>query len=206
MELHIATSPGQDFSRQHTEIYGPSFTLWSTAPIERPKTTSTTSMTSEAGGAAPASSPIEQAVQTTTPVTHSGILPDSSALNPSANPPQYPTNRVVSLSRDLRPLQGRGSGIETSSALPLAQCVGDEIASILESAAVSSAPVQEVISTANPVVSRSARPSQAQHRVNELHIPSGFDYPDTNQDATVVRSCVTNVENGSKQISNADEF
>jgi hypothetical protein len=106
------------------------------------------------------------------------MLVASSAANPVAKPPQDPVSSVSSLSTDLNALQGQGSGTETWSALLPAQHIGDKIASMLESAAVPSAPVPQDVSTANLVVSRSAQSSQAPHSVDQLHIPSGLDDPD----------------------------
>jgi hypothetical protein len=122
---------------------------------------------------------------TKAPITQSDMLVASSAANPVAKPPQDPVSSVDSLSKDLHALESQGSGTETCSALPSAQHVGDKIASILESAAVPSAPIPEDVSTANPAVSRSARSSQAPHSVNRLHVSSGFHDPDSSKDATV---------------------
>jgi hypothetical protein len=124
-------------------------------------------MTNEAAGAALASSPTEQTIQTTAPVTHSGILLDNSAADSSANPPRDHNDSVMIFSRDLHALHGQASEIWTWPALPSAQHVGDKIISILESATITSPLVQEDILTANPVLSHSVQSSQAQNSVNE---------------------------------------
>jgi hypothetical protein len=185
-------------------VYDPPIALRPAASIKIPETTSAEPTTSEATGAAPASSATKQAAHTKAPITQSDMLVASSAANPVAKPPQDPVSSVDSLSTDLNALQGQGSGTETWSALLPAQHIGDKIASMLESAAVLSAPVPQDVLTTNLVMSRSAQSSQAPHSVDQLHIPSGLDDPDRSQDATVVKSDTASVENSSKQASNAD--
>jgi hypothetical protein len=124
-------------------------------------------MTNEAAGAALASSPMEQTVQTTAPVPHSGILLDNSAADSSANTPRDPNDSVMSLSRDLRALHGQALELWTWPALPSAQHVGDKITSVLESATITSPLVQEDVSTANLVLSHSVQSSQAQNSIDE---------------------------------------
>jgi len=186
-------------------VYDPPIALRPAASIKGPQITSAEPTISEATEAAPASSPTKQTVQTTASIAHSAMLLARSAANPVAKPPQDPASSESNLSTDLHAIQGQGQGTETWSALPLAQHVGDKIASILVGTVESITPVPEDGSTADPAASCPTQSSQAPNSVDQLHVSSGRDYSNSSNDAAVVGIDTASVENSSEQVGNADE-